>query len=55
LVGDAVGAEDIAGDDAGLSCFGDVGDAGWEEGVAVVDVAVFGEEADKTLEGLLAV
>jgi hypothetical protein len=46
LFGDAVLAEDVALDDVGLGCFGDVGDAGGEEGIAVVDVAVFGEEAD---------
>lgn len=46
-----MGAEDVAGDDAGLGCFGDVGDAAGEEGVAVVDVPVFGEEADETLRG----
>jgi hypothetical protein len=51
LFGDAVLAEDVALDDVGLGCFGDVGDAGGEEGVTVVDVTVFGEEADKALEG----
>lgn len=43
-------AEDVALDDVGGGRFGDVGDAGWEDGVAIVDVAVFGQEADETLD-----
>lgn len=38
--------EDVAGDEAGGGGMGDVGGVGGEEGVAVVDSAVFGEEAD---------
>jgi hypothetical protein len=42
LVGDLVGAEDLAFDDSGLFGFGDVGDALREDGIAIVDSAVLG-------------
>ena len=50
LVGEGVGAEDVAADDAGAGSLGEVGDIGWEDGVAVVGAAVAGEEADEALE-----
>lgn len=49
MVGDDVRAEDIAGDDAGLFGLGEVGCAGGEDGLAVVGLAVFCEEADEVL------
>jgi hypothetical protein len=45
-VREGVGAEDVAGDDSRGSGEADVGGVGREDGVAVVDVAVAGEEAD---------
>lgn len=50
LVGDGVGAEDGTVDYFGLAGEGEVGCAVGEDGVAVVGAAVFGEEADETLE-----
>lgn len=44
-------AEDVSLDDAGAGGFGDVADSGGEDGVSVVDMAVFGEEADEALRG----
>jgi len=32
--------EDGAGDYVGLSCFGDICDAGWENGIAVVGTTI---------------
>lgn len=52
LVCDAVGAEDVAVNDARLTGLGDVGDAPGEDGVAVVCLAAFGYEADEALEML---
>ena len=44
-------AKDVAGDDVGTRGARNVGDAGGEDRIAGVDVAVGGEETDKTLEG----
>ena len=41
-----VSAEDIAGNDAGGSGAAQVGDVGWENGIAVVDLPITREEAD---------
>ena len=43
-------AEYVAFDDAGSGGFGDVADSRGEDGVAVVYMAVFGEEADEALD-----
>ena len=51
LVGDGVGAEDVAVDDAGLARLGDVGGAAGEDGVAVVSLAALCYEADEALVG----
>ncbi|KAI4147539.1 MAG: hypothetical protein LQ340_005507 [Diploschistes diacapsis] len=42
--------EDVAGDDARLRRLGDVADAGREDGVAEVGLAILGDEADEALE-----
>lgn len=42
LLGDLVLAEDVTLDHLGFGCSGDVADAGWEDGVAVVDLAILG-------------
>jgi hypothetical protein len=43
-------AENVALDDMRRGRLGDVGDAGREDGVTIVDTAVFGQEADETLD-----
>ena len=48
-VGDGVGAEDVAAYDARGGGVADVGAGGWEDRVAVVDVAIAGEEANEAL------
>ena len=55
LARDIVLAEDVALDDAGLLCLCEVADARGEDGVAVIGFAVFGEEADEALGGMLAI
>ena len=50
LVRHAVLSEDVSGDDPRLLGFGDVADARRENGVAVVGLAIFGEEADEALD-----
>lgn len=49
MVGDDVRAEDVAGDDAGLFGLGEVRRSRGEDGLAVVGLAVCGEEADEVL------
>lgn len=49
LVGDIVLAKDVTLNNACLACFGDVGDASRENGIAVVGAAVPGQEADEAL------
>lgn len=49
LLSHAVGAEDVAFDNAGLFRFPYVGDTLGENGVAVVRSAISGKEADETL------
>lgn len=46
----AVVAENVALDDMRRGRLGDVGDAGRQDGVTIVDTAVFGQEADETLD-----
>lgn len=55
LVSDFVLAKDAARDDASLFGLGDIGLSRGEDGVAVVDFAVCGEEADEALERALDV
>lgn len=50
LVCDAVLAEDVALYHTRLGCLGGVTHSRGEQGVAVVDLAIFGQEADQTLE-----
>jgi len=42
-------SEDVTLDHLRLGRFGDVSHAGREDGIAVVDLAVFGQEADQVL------
>ena len=49
LLGDFVLPEDIAGDYVRLLRFGDIADALGEDGVAIIGLAVVGEEADEAL------
>ena len=49
LVGDPVGSEYVALDDARLGGSGDVGDAMWEDGIAIVGAPIAGKESDKPL------
>lgn len=49
VVGDLVLAEDVPLDDARLLGLGDVGHAGGQDRIAVVDPAIPGEEADESL------
>lgn len=51
LVGDPVLAKDVALDDSGLGGFGDIAHSGWEDSIAVVDLAILGQEADEVLLG----
>jgi hypothetical protein len=54
LVRHLVLAKDVARDDAGLARLGDVGLAGGQQRVAVVDAAVPGQEADEALGPLIS-
>lgn len=49
LISDAMLAEDVALDDPSLGGFCDITDPGGESGISVVDMAVFGKEADEAL------
>lgn len=49
LFGDVVLTKDIALDYLRPGCFGDVTDSSWKEGIAVVNLAVFGQETDQAL------
>lgn len=44
-------AEYVAFDNSRLAGFGHVVGVGWQDGIAVINVAIFGDEADETLEG----
>lgn len=47
-------AEDGTGDYLGLPSFGDIGSAGWENGITVVRTTVLCQETDETLGRVLA-
>ena len=49
LVGDPVGSEYVALDDARLGGSGDVGDVVREDGIAIVGAPIAGKESDKPL------
>jgi 3-hydroxyisobutyrate dehydrogenase-like beta-hydroxyacid dehydrogenase len=55
LVCDVVFAEDVAVDDTSLFGLDNVAHTLGEDGVAIVDAAISGEEADKTLGTMLVV
>lgn len=54
LICDFVLAEDITRNNASRLCLGDVAHALTEDGIAVVSLAVFGQEADEALWSVLA-
>lgn len=54
LVGDSVGAQHVAFDDASLASLGDVRGAPGEDGIAVVGQAILCYEADEALYRQLA-
>lgn len=49
LLGNPVLAEDVTLDDSGLGGFGDIAHSGWEDSIAVVDLAILSQEADEVL------
>lgn len=49
LLGNPVLAEDVTLDDSGLGGLGDVAHSGWEDSIAVVDLAILSQEADEVL------
>jgi hypothetical protein len=53
LVGNPVLAKDVTLDDFGLGGFGDIAHSGWENSIAVIDLAILSQEADKVLFRIL--
>lgn len=51
LVGNPVLAEDVTLDDSGIGGFGDIAHSRWEYSIAVIDLAILGQEADEVLFG----
>lgn len=49
LLGNPVLAEDVTLDDSGLGGFGDIAHSRWKNSIAVVDLAILGQEADEVL------
>jgi hypothetical protein len=49
LVGNPVLAKDVTLDDSGLGGFGDIAHSGWKKSIAVIDLAILGQEADEAL------
>ena len=49
LISNTICAEDVALDYAGLASLGDISCAGWQDGIAIVRLAIAGDETDEAL------